>query len=155
MQRVKNVDYDEDDLYSDDGDDYTGEEQGYSAEDKDNFANLTPVVRAELDEAGVPATTSQIEDALWHYYWDVGKSVAYLKNSRTPRQPEQQQAKKEKPKSKFDEAAQKSAEIAGEFESFFAHAVYTLEHVGHATAGVMQGNDRTGGHHILILFPIE
>lgn len=114
MQRVKNIDYDDDDVYSDE-EEYAEEGPGeYSAEDKENFAALTPVVRAELDEAGIPATTKQIEDALWHYYWDVGKSVAYLKNSKAPQQPKQQVAKKEKPKSKFDEAAEQSAVIAGE-----------------------------------------
>ncbi|KAL9535755.1 hypothetical protein SMMN14_01412 [Sphaerulina musiva] len=112
MQRVKNIDYDDDDVYSDE-EEYAEEGSGeYSAEDKENFAALTPVVRAELDEAGIPATTKQIEDALWHYYWDVGKSVAYLKNSKAPQQPKQQVAKKEKPKSKFDEAAEQSAVIA-------------------------------------------
>ena len=122
MQRVKNIDYDDDDVYSDE-DEYAEEEQsGYSAEDKDNFASLTPVVRAELDEAGVPATTKQIEDALWHYYWDVGKSVAYLKNSKTPQPPKQQEVKKDKPKSKFDEAAEQSAIIAGE-----CHFLFTLK----------------------------
>ncbi|EME89327.1 uncharacterized protein MYCFIDRAFT_19415, partial [Pseudocercospora fijiensis CIRAD86] len=108
MQRVKNVDYDEDDLYSDEEGYEDGQDaQGYTAEDKDNFANLTPVVRAELEENGIQATSAQIEEALWHYYWDVGKSVAYLKNSRTPRQSQPQQqheSKKNKPKSKFDEA---------------------------------------------------
>jgi hypothetical protein len=108
MQRVKNVGYDEDDLYDDD--DYAEEEQGYSAEDRDNFANLIPVVRAELEEAGVQTSDKQIEDALWHYYWDVGKSVAYLKGARKP----EAEVKKEKPKSKFDEAAQKNANKAGE-----------------------------------------
>jgi elongation factor 1 alpha-like protein len=107
MQRVKNIDYDEDDLYDDD--DYAEEEQGYSAEDRENFANLTPVVRAELEEAGVQTSDKQIEDALWHYYWDVGKSVTYLKGVRKP----EAEAKKEKPKSKFDEAAQKNAQKAG------------------------------------------
>ena len=117
MQRVKNIDYDEVDVYSDDGADDYGEEgadAGYSQEDKDNFATLTPVVRAELDEAGVPVTTQQIEEALWHYYWDVGKSVAYLKNASTTKGAKKD-AKKDKPKTKFDEAAQKSAQTAGEF----------------------------------------
>lgn len=119
MQRVKNVDYDEDDVYSDE-EDYGEAEQGYTAEDKQNFASLTPVVNAELEEAGVQVTSTQIEEALWHYYWDVGKSVAYLKNSRTPRQIQQQLEKKHKPRNKFDEAQQKSADIAGEFESGFS-----------------------------------
>ncbi|PPJ53349.1 hypothetical protein CBER1_00948 [Cercospora berteroae] len=108
MQRVKNVGYDEDDLYSDE-DEYAGEQDEFTAEDKENFASLTPVVRAELEEAAITVTTKEIEDALWHYYWDVGKSVAYLKNSRTPQQPKQQEGKKEKPKTKFDEASAANA----------------------------------------------
>ncbi|KAK4637469.1 HBS1-like protein [Fulvia fulva] len=115
MQRVKNIDYDEDDVYSDEEEHTYAEEAdaGYSQEDKDNFTTLTPVVRAELDEAGVPATTQQIEEALWHYFWDVGKSVAYLMNARTPRDTKKDEEKdKDKPKSKFDEAAQKSAQLA-------------------------------------------
>jgi elongation factor 1 alpha-like protein len=124
MPRNNNVDYDEDDLYSDDAD-YADEKPSYTAEDRENFASLTPVVRAELEEAGVTATAKQIEDALWYYYWDVGKSVAYLKEGNTPKQPkEQQETKKEKPKSKFDEAAQKSAEIPGKLaQPFFQPAL--------------------------------
>ncbi|KAK5166922.1 uncharacterized protein LTR77_007651 [Saxophila tyrrhenica] len=112
MQRVKNVDYDEDDIYSEE-DDYQEEEQTYTEEDRENFNTLTPVVRAELQEAGLQASDREVEDALWHYYWDVSKSVAYLKNTRTPR-PQQQQGKKEKekPKNKFDQAAERSAEKA-------------------------------------------
>lgn len=113
MQRNKNIDYDEDDLYPEEEEDF-GEDGGYTQEDKDNFATLTPVVRAELDEAGVPATTQQIEEALWHYFWDVGKSVAYLKNTRTPREAQKESKKEDKPKSKFDQAA----ESAGELRSF-------------------------------------
>ena len=112
MQRVKNVEYDEDDFYSEE-EEYSEEPQAYTAEDRENFATYTPVVRAELEEAGLQASDREIEDALWHYYWDVGKSVAYLKNTRTPR-PQQTSEKKEKPKSKFDQAAEKSAEKAGE-----------------------------------------
>lgn len=112
MHRVKNIEYNDDELYSDEGD-YGEEEQGYTAEDRENFSTHTPVVRAELEEAGLQASDREIEDALWHYYWDVGKSVAYLKNTRTPR-PQQQTAKKEKAKSKFDQAAEKNAEKTGE-----------------------------------------
>ena len=124
MQRVKKIDYDEDDIYSDEEDNYAEEDQGYTAEDRENFTTLTPVVRAELDEAGLQASDREIEEALWHYYWDVGKSVAYLKNTRTPRsQQKQQDAKKEKPKSKFDQAAEKSGSKAGEFDISFADTV--------------------------------
>lgn len=122
MHRVKNIEYDEDELDLDDEEYGEEEQQTYTAEDRDNFASLTPVVRAELDEAGLQASDRDIEEALWHYYWDVGKSVAYLKNARTPRPAQQQQPKKEKekPKSKFDQAAEKSAETAGELHVSFA-----------------------------------
>lgn len=124
MHRVKRVEYDDEDLYSEEEEE---EEQAaeaeYTDEDRSNFDTLTPVVRAELQEAGLQASDREIEDALWHYYWDVGKSVAYLKNTRTPRaqQQQQQDKKKERPKakSKFDEAAEKSAEKAGRFILFF------------------------------------
>lgn len=142
MQRVKNVGYDEDDLYDDDEDTYEEEgEQSYTAEDKDNFATLTPVVRAELEEAGVQASDKDIEDALWHYFWDIGKSVAYLKNSRTPR-PQQPSAKKEdkaKAKSKFDEAAQRSAEKAGESHVSFIGGWRTVPELGRAQSCKRRG----------------
>ncbi|KAK3073780.1 hypothetical protein LTR53_004304 [Teratosphaeriaceae sp. CCFEE 6253] len=112
MQRVKNVDFDEDELYDDEGE--YGEETGdsYTAEDRDNFAALTPVIRAELEEVEAQATDKEVQDALWNYYWDVGKSVAYLKNKGA--KPQQQTAKKqEKPKSKFDQAAERSAKETG------------------------------------------
>ena len=115
MQRVKKIDYDEDELYSEEEEAYPAEEQqeSYTDEDRHNFATLTPVVRAELDEAGLQASDREIEEALWHYYWDVGKIVAYLKNTRTPRT--QEKKGKEKPKSKFDQAAEKNAVSAGEW----------------------------------------
>lgn len=143
MQRVKNVGYDDDDLYSDD-EDYV-EEGGdeHTAEDRENFAALTPVVRAELEEGGVQVDDSEIEKALWHYYWDVGKSVAYLKNSRTPRtaQSEQPQAKKEKPKSKFDEAAQKSAEKASKLNPYIIPN-------GNVVFYKSDLHETRGGHHL-------
>ncbi|KAI6810375.1 elongation factor EF-1 alpha subunit [Hortaea werneckii] len=115
MQRQKNVQYDDDDLYDEEDDYGEGPQEEYTAEDRDNFATLTPVVRAELEEAGLSVSDSDIQESLWHYYWDVGKSVSYLKNARTPRQQQDKTggAKKEKSKSKFDQAAEKSAEKAG------------------------------------------
>ena len=131
MHRVKQIDYDEDDLYDEEANDnYNGDDQdddGLTAEDRENLSNLTPVVRAELDEAGFQASDKEIQDALWHYYWDVGKSVVYLKSLRAPRQlksqqqtvlQQQQGKKKEKPKSKFDQAAEKSAVSIGELFSY-------------------------------------
>ncbi|KAM0723751.1 hypothetical protein Q7P37_000741 [Cladosporium fusiforme] len=114
-KRVKDIDYDDDDIYSGDEEEYdnTGDD-GLTAEDRQNFSTLTPVVRAELDEAGVQAENKEIEDALWHYFWDVGKSVTYLKNAKQPKTPSAKSVTpKEKPKSKFDQAQEKSAEKAG------------------------------------------
>ena len=144
MQRNKNVAYDEGELYSEDEDDYgEGDANNYTEEDRENFTNLTPVVRAELEEAGVQVSDLQIEEALWHYYWDVGKSVAYLKNAKsTQKQQQQQSSKKEKPKSRFDEAAQKSAETAGEL-SFYHCSCFCLEETGPLFNAVRQvGNIR-------------
>ena len=114
-KRVKDIDYDEDDMYSGDEDDYdnTGDD-GLTAEDKENFATLTPVVRAELEEAGLQVENKEIEDALWHYFWDVGKSVTYLKNAKQPKNPATKTpAVKEKAKSKFDQAQEESAKKSG------------------------------------------
>ena len=115
MQRNKTIAYSEDDLY-DDEDDYAEEESTeYSEEDKLNFASLTPVVRAEIEEAGLQARDREIEDALWNYYWDVGKSVGYLKNAKQPKKGAGGgEGKKDgktgtgKAKSRFDEAAERS-----------------------------------------------
>ena len=77
--RIKNVLAD-DDVY-DDFDDDEGEQDGtetLSAEDREQLRSGTSQVRDAL--AGVPATDSEIQEALWHYYYDVGKSVAYLKS---------------------------------------------------------------------------
>lgn len=114
-KRVKDIDYDEDDLYSGDEGDYdnTGDD-GLTEEDKQNFATLTPVVRAELDEAGLSVENKEIEDALWHYFWDVGKSVTYLKNAKQPKAPATKTPPvKEKAKSKFDQAQEESAKKSG------------------------------------------
>ncbi|KAG5928356.1 hypothetical protein E4U42_000802 [Claviceps africana] len=69
--------YDEDDLY--DGDDYEEEaEDGLSAEDKAAMEKGTADVKKSLGANASKVTVKQIEEALWHYYYDVDKSVAYL-----------------------------------------------------------------------------
>jgi len=114
-KRVKDIDYDEDDLYSGDEEDYDNAAgDGLTDEDRHNFSTLTPVVRAELDEAGFQVETKEIEDALWHYFWDVGKSVSYLKNAKQPKTPATKTPPtKEKVKSKFDLAQEDSAKKSG------------------------------------------
>jgi hypothetical protein len=145
-RRVKDIDYDEDeyDEY------YSGEEEyGYdgadaapaqaasqedelSPEDKEQMRIGTESVRAALGDAADFVTDDTIQEALWHYYYDVAKSVTYLKSkthrsptisprSYLPDQNAPQQAqpkeKKQKQASKFDqaatEAAQKTVDIKG------------------------------------------
>lgn len=76
-RRVKDVSYDEDDY-----DDYEEEEEelaepSMTAEDQARLRQGSVEVREALG-AGSPATTKEIEEALWYYYYDVEKTVAYL-----------------------------------------------------------------------------
>lgn len=38
----------------------------------------TAAVRGHLSSAGAHITDKQIQEALWHYYYDVDKTVVYL-----------------------------------------------------------------------------
>ncbi|KEQ89981.1 hypothetical protein M438DRAFT_341692 [Aureobasidium pullulans EXF-150] len=119
-RRVKDIDYDEDEY----DDYYSGEEEyGYegaepaavaannedelSAEDKEQMRIGTESVRDALGDAFTDVTDAAIQEALWHYYYDVGKSVTYLKNQSAP---QQAQPKKQKQVSKFDQAATSAAQ---------------------------------------------
>ncbi|OAP54839.1 translation elongation factor Tu [Fonsecaea erecta] len=86
-RRVKSLALDEDDYDSyedyDDGYGDGGDDNELSAEDKEQMQQGTSNVRAALGPA-FPATDSEIQEALWHYYYDVGKSVTYLKNKHRP-----------------------------------------------------------------------
>jgi elongation factor 1 alpha-like protein len=68
-----------------------------------------------------PATDKEIQDALWHYFYDIDKTVTYLKNLKKP--PAQSPKKtKTKQASRFDQAA-KAAEAKvnlaeGELDTF-------------------------------------
>jgi elongation factor 1 alpha-like protein len=79
--------YDPDDLADYDEDDYDNEEDELSPEDKVAMANGTAEVRKVLGADGSKLTAKQIQDALWHYYYDVDKSVAYLRKTYLPSQP--------------------------------------------------------------------
>ena len=77
--RIKNVSAD-DDVY-DDYDDDEGEQdetENLTAEDKEQLRLGTVKVREAL--AGVLATDHEIQEALWHYYYDIAKSVTYLRS---------------------------------------------------------------------------
>ncbi|KAF1349734.1 P-loop containing nucleoside triphosphate hydrolase protein [Delphinella strobiligena] len=119
-RRVKDIAYDEDDLDYSDEDDYYGDEgatdrgnEELSVEDKEQMRVGTINVREALgaEQQGF-FTDAQIQEALWHYYYDVGKSVTYLKNQAAPQQSQQTKQQKPKQVSKFDQAAASAAQAA-------------------------------------------
>jgi len=88
-RRVKSLAVDEDDYDDDSYDDYDDAEDGaqdkLSAEDREQLRLGTVKVREALGPS-FPTTDDEIQEALWHYYYDVGKSVTYLK-SQPPKPP--------------------------------------------------------------------
>ncbi|KAK7517896.1 uncharacterized protein IWZ02DRAFT_489218 [Phyllosticta citriasiana] len=103
-RRIKNIDFDDDDdLDEYDEDDY-GEEE-LSPEDQEQMRQGKTKVREALGPDYANVGDKQIEDALWNYYYDIGKSVAYLKNAHKPAQ-----TKKAKQPSRFDQAASSAAQ---------------------------------------------
>jgi len=106
IHRVKDISYNYDE-HHDYADDYDNEgEEELEAEDREQLKAGTVAVREELG-ADFPASEKEIQDALWHYYYDIGKSVAYLKNRKKPT-PQPKQAK-QKQASRFDNAANAAA----------------------------------------------
>ena len=84
--RAKNIGYDDDDLY-DEEEEYYGDEEvkeggdGLTDEDREQMRIGTVKVREALDTSiNASVTDEAIRDALWHYYYDVAKSVTYLKS---------------------------------------------------------------------------
>ncbi|KAK4248525.1 putative glucose-regulated protein 78 of hsp70 family [Corynascus novoguineensis] len=74
-QYIRNLDY-EDALDEYEG--YSEEEDELSPEDRALMTQGTADVQAALGVEASKVTVAQIEEALWHYYYDVDKSVAYL-----------------------------------------------------------------------------
>ncbi|KAF7162350.1 hypothetical protein CNMCM5623_007695 [Aspergillus felis] len=75
-QRVKNVDYDDDDY-----------DDGYESpdpEEQEILEQCTAEVLAQLlsGEPSVTATRDEVQEALWHYYNDVEKSVNFLRGKK-------------------------------------------------------------------------
>ena len=67
----------------DDYDDYEdGNNDELSPEDKEQMRQGTIKVRASLGPSDT-VTDKAIQDALWNYYYDVAKSVAYLKSKQS------------------------------------------------------------------------
>jgi elongation factor 1 alpha-like protein len=109
IHRVKHISYEygEHHDYAD-GYDEEGEDE-LAPEDKEQLKAGTAAVREELG-ADFPASEKEIQDALWHYYYDVRKSVAYLKKRKTPSA--QAKQAKQKQASRFDNAANAAASKA-------------------------------------------
>ncbi|KAF5525059.1 HBS1-like protein [Colletotrichum aenigma] len=93
-QAVRNLDYEEV-LDEYDADDYEDENEGeqLSAEDRQAMAEGTQFVRSSLGSDADKVTTQQIQDALWHYFYDIEKSVSYLKKKFIDPPPKQEPKK--------------------------------------------------------------
>lgn len=78
--RIKNLAAD-DDLYDeyDDDDQYGESNPALTPEDKEQLRLGTDQVRSSLGADFVVAD-DEIQEALWHYYYDVSKSVTYIKS---------------------------------------------------------------------------
>src|SRR4051794_33643673 len=92
------MDY-EDEL--DDYDEYSDQEEELSPEDRAQMKQGTAEVKAALSSQASKVTDAQIQEALWHYFYDVDKTVAYLvtKFIDSPKKAAPKAA--EKPASKF------------------------------------------------------
>ncbi|KAJ4349403.1 uncharacterized protein N0V89_008018 [Didymosphaeria variabile] len=104
FSRAKNVDYDDDDIYDDySEEEYAAEGEGdaMSEEDKEQMAAGVAKVKEALGSE-YKVKEVDIQDALWNYYYDVGKSVTHLKNKYAPKP---QTPAKPKAVSRFDQAA--------------------------------------------------
>lgn len=74
----QNYDY-QNDLDEFDGDEPAEEEEEeLSPEDKAQMTAATAEVKSMLGPQASKVTTQQIQESLWHYYYDVDKTIAYL-----------------------------------------------------------------------------
>jgi elongation factor 1 alpha-like protein len=66
--------------YQKDLEDFDGEEEEeeLSPEDKAQMTAATAEVKSTLGPQASKVTTQQIQESLWHYYYDVDKTIAYL-----------------------------------------------------------------------------
>ncbi|KAF2728416.1 hypothetical protein EJ04DRAFT_449376 [Polyplosphaeria fusca] len=106
FQRAKTVAYEDDDGYSDD--EYYEDEPGGDAlaDISAEQMRLGTIKVKEALSSTIQPSDAEIQEALWHYYFDVGKSVTYLKNKLEPTRSEAPaQTKKPKATSRFDQAA--------------------------------------------------
>lgn len=79
-KRVKSLAAGDDDLYDDDDyDEEYGDEPEITTEDREQLRKGTIKVREALGSAYI-VPEKDIHDALWNYYYDIGKTVSYLKS---------------------------------------------------------------------------
>ncbi|KAL6234743.1 hypothetical protein BDW75DRAFT_211609 [Aspergillus navahoensis] len=78
--RVKAVSYDDDDDYDDYDDGYDSQDP----EEREFLEQRTREVQSQLaaGDPSVSATRDEVQEALWHYYNDVDKSVNYLRGKK-------------------------------------------------------------------------
>ncbi len=76
--RIKNIVL-EDDFDDDKEEDYIQTEE-MTAEDQEQLRVGAIQVRSALGQAFASIADKEIQDTLWHYYYDVAKSVSYLKS---------------------------------------------------------------------------
>ncbi|TGJ77118.1 hypothetical protein E0Z10_g10764 [Xylaria hypoxylon] len=92
-QAYRNYDY-ENDLDEYEGAGNSGDEDEMSPEDRAQMIAGTTQIRVALGSDSSKVTTKQIEEALWHYYYDVEKSVAYLASKYISPKPAKSPAQK-------------------------------------------------------------
>ena len=99
-QAVRNLDYHQElDEFEAEG--YSDEEE-LGAEDKALMRQGTLQVQEILGVGASKVTTAQIEEALWHYYYDVDKAVAFLVTKYiVPPEPKQVKGTPQKTTSEF------------------------------------------------------
>lgn len=69
-----------DDSYDNPDDDLSKDDDALAAEDLEKLRIGTVQVRSALGQGFSSATDKEIQDTLWHYYYDVSKTIAYLKS---------------------------------------------------------------------------
>lgn len=86
-RRVKAIDYDDDDIETDDYDCEDDDQDVGQEELTDHDKEQMRIGTAKVREALGPTTASDkdIEEALWHYYYDVAQTVSYLKSKQSQR----------------------------------------------------------------------
>ncbi|KAJ5051648.1 uncharacterized protein L3040_001423 [Drepanopeziza brunnea f. sp. 'multigermtubi'] len=93
---VKNLDLDDELDDFDGGDDYAEDGAGeeLSEEDQEYMRAGTVAVRAELPGTASHVTEKQIHEALWHYFYDIQKTVDYLMRTFVMERPKKEKKAK-------------------------------------------------------------